>query len=150
MAYPFYGYQNQYPYMQSYQNAPSQMKPMEWVDGEIGAKAFQRPADLPPNTSIPLWDSGAQKIYVKSWNQVGMANPMYELEYTIKENQNTSGTNNVMLPAGQSGQSVDNSFVTKEDFDKFKHEMTAMKEEIMSAINSRNYNGGNRNGKPAV
>ena len=47
------------------QQAPQQQQnntAMVWVQGEAGAKAFS----LPPNTTVPLWDSEAQVIYIKS------------------------------------------------------------------------------------
>ena len=40
---------------------------MVWVQGEAGAKAYS----LPPNTTLPLWDSEAQVIYIKSVDASG-------------------------------------------------------------------------------
>ena len=137
----YYNYYPQYPYQsyampqqQSYTQTP---KTMEWVEGEVGAKAFQMPQGLPVNTPIPLWDSQEKKIYLKSWNQMGAANyPMQVLEYTIKEQPS---------PMLMEGQSAAGNYVTKEDFEQFKEELKNM----MSHNATTNSRGGN-NGKSAV
>lgn len=62
---PTYQYRQpnwQQPTAQPAQSQPQQNNSMVWVQGEAGAKAFA----LPPNTTIPLWDSEAQVIYIKS------------------------------------------------------------------------------------
>ena len=123
MAYP---YQNYYPYYPNYQTYQPQsfsnnnMKSMEWVDGEVGAKAFQMPQGWPAETPIVLWDNSEKKIYLKSWNNMGMPNPMQELTYEIKEH-----TNPALLPSNISGSDASN-YVTKDDFDKFKEELRNM------------------------
>ena len=102
-----------YPYYpQSYTGNIEQIK---WVEGEVGAKAFQQPVGWPANTPIALWDSTEKKIFLKSWNGVGMANPLQELEYTIKEPINQFPT----LPDGNSG----SNYVTREDFEELKQEI---------------------------
>ena len=144
MAYP-YTYQNPYvpqaysfgtnPQLQTPYQQPMQMqqsytqspvKCMEWVEGEIGAKAFQMPQGWPANTPIPLWDSTDTVIYLKSVNQMGVPNPMTKIKYTIEEQQNQ-----MMLPQGQSQQSnmsgtnqPDMSqYVTKNDLEQMKKEL---------------------------
>ena len=136
MVYPVYGTQYPYTYAQGYQM--NQRRPMEWVDGEIGACAFQKPAELNPGENIPLWDSNEKTIYLKSWNQMGMANPLQVLDYIREQVQ-------PVLPQGQSSVSESMNYASKEDLER-------LKEEILSAINSRsmNGNGGGRNGKPAI
>ena len=132
----YYNYYQQYPYLypqnQSYSN---NIKSMEWVDGEVGAKAFQMPQGWPAETPIVLWDNSEKKIYLKSWNQMGMPNPMQELDYEIKER-----TNPALLPSNISGDT--NQYVTKEDFDQFKEELRNMVSSIGS--NSRGGRGGNQ------
>ena len=123
MAYYNPYYYSQYPYYQSGQtyNTPN-IKSMEWVDGEVGARAFQMPAGWPPETPIVLWDNSEKKIYLKSWNNAGMPNPMQELDYTIKER-----TNPALLPQSISGDTQDMSkYVTKEDFEELKKEIRNM------------------------
>ena len=80
--YNFYpvGYANQMGYTgmqtpqmmsgQSYAAQPGAQQPkiMEWVEGEVGAKAYQMPAGWPANQPIPLWDSTDTIIWLKSYS----------------------------------------------------------------------------------
>ena len=134
----YYNYYNQYPFnsFQPNQSYTQNMKSMEWVDGEIGAKAFQMPQGWPPETPIVLCDNSEKKIYLKSWNQMGMANPMQELDYEIKER-----TNPALLPSNISGDTA--NYVTKEDLEQFKPELRNMVSS-MSNNNNNNRGGGNR------
>ena len=74
-----------------------------WVQGEAGAKSFM----VAPNTTVQLWDSENQVIYLKSADASGMPN-IKVLDYTIRE-QSTSN------------QPVDNKseYVTKADLEEF-------------------------------
>lgn len=125
MSYGMSGYTQvpqyqQIPMQQSY--APQQTQPlkvMEWVEGEIGAKAFQMPAGWPPNTPIPLWDSTDTVIYLKSINHVGMPNPMQKLKYTIE------GQTQQPLLSGNSEQDM-SQYVTKRDFEQLRNEIRSM------------------------
>ena len=129
--YPQYPYA--YPQSQSYTN---NIKSMEWVDGEVGAKAFQMPQGWPPETPIALWDNSEKKIWLKSWNNMGMPNQMQELDYEIKER-----TNPALLPGNISG---DNSqFVTRQDFDMLKEEIHNLSQTIQSMGTSSRSRGGN-------
>ena len=128
--YPYYPY-NVYQPTQSYSQNP--YKTMEWVEGEVGAKAFPMPQNWPAETPIPLWDSTEKKIFLKSWNSMGMANPMQELTYEIKER-----TNPALLPNNISGE----TYVTKNDFDQLRQELKDMKN-MMSNMQNRN-RGGNQ------
>lgn len=132
----YYNYYNQYPYAtyQPNQSYSSNIKSMEWVDGEVGAKAFQQPQGWPAETPIVLWDNSGKKIYLKSWNQMGMPNPVQELDYEIKER-----TNPALLPNNISGET--SNYVTKEDFEQLKQELRSM---INSNNNNNNRNNNNR------
>ena len=77
------------------------------------------PQGWPPETPIVLWDNSEKKIYLKSWNQMGMPNPMQELVYEIKER-----TNPALLPGNISGDNP--NYVTKEDLEHFKQELRSM------------------------
>lgn len=104
MAYNNYfpmGYQQQY-YPQSQQQAQPQMPMMNqqaqmqqqpvqaqpqqmsnsiiWVQGEAGAKSYL----VAPNTTVQLWDSENQVIYLKSADASGMPS-MKILDYKIRE-----------------------------------------------------------------
>ena len=67
----------------------STMQPQQqgliWVDGEVGAKAYQLPAGWPVNTPIALWDTNDTVIYLKSTNQMGMPNPLQIAHYQLEE-----------------------------------------------------------------
>ena len=54
-----------------------------WVIGETGAKSYL----MGPNKTIPLWDTEAQVIYVKSTDASGMPS-MKVLDYTIRDSSN--------------------------------------------------------------
>lgn len=117
----YYNYY-QYPYQQSFNNG---YRTMEWVEGEVGAKAFQMPAGWPVNTPIALWDSTEKRIFLKSWNQMGMANQMQELTYEMKDAP--------IILENLSGKDMSN-YVTKEDFEELKRE-------LKSLVNNRNRGG---------
>ena len=119
------------PGQQGYSGAPA-MKPMEWVEGEVGAKAFQMPQGWPANQPIPLWDSTDTVIYLKSWSQMGIPNPMQKLKYEMPQQ-------NQMLQSGNmSGTASNGEYITKEDFEAFKTEMR----EAMKNQNGENNRGG--------
>lgn len=128
--------------MQAQNPSPiAQLKPMEWVDGEVGARAFQMPAGWPANTPIPLWDSTDTVIYLKSVNQVGMPNPMRKLKYTMEEVTPTPA-----LVSGQTAPSQPGQYITKDDFDEFKKEIKGMLTKNQNGSNQgRNENSGPRN-----
>lgn len=53
-----------------------------WVQGEAGAKSYY----VAPNTTVQLWDSETQTIYLKSADASGMPS-MKVLRYKIEEPQ---------------------------------------------------------------
>ena len=52
-----------------------------WVQGEGAAKSYP----VAPNSSVPLWDSEANVIYIKSADMSGMPS-IKILDYTIRDN----------------------------------------------------------------
>ena len=54
-----------------------------WVQGESGAKSYL----VAPNTTVQLWDSESQTIYLKSADASGMPS-IKTLDYTIREMPN--------------------------------------------------------------
>lgn len=58
-----------------------------WVQGEAGAKSHL----VAPNTTVPLWDSEAQRIFLKSADAAGMPS-MKILNYTIEETPSIGAT----------------------------------------------------------
>ena len=74
--YQFYpkSWQTQYQTVGNASQPPPQQQPqqqvnsaMVWVQGEAGAKAYV----LPNNTTLPLWDSEAPVVYIKSVDSSG-------------------------------------------------------------------------------
>lgn len=131
----------QQPYMQ--QNAPqySAASPVRmginWVDGEVGAKAFPLPAGWPANTPIDLWDTNDCVIYLKSINQLGMPNPLKVIHYTMDEPQQQSN-----LMAGPNSP----EYVTKEDMKSMEDRIIAHLTSNMDrrATNTQGRNGGGK------
>ncbi len=62
-----------------------------WVQGEAGAKSYL----VAPNTTVQLWDSESQTIYLKSADASGMPS-IKTLDYTIREMPNQHVVNNQM------------------------------------------------------
>ena len=121
---------------------PQQPKPMEWVEGEVGAKAFQMPMSWPVNQPIPLWDSTDTVIYLKSWNQMGMPNPLQKLRYEMPEANPT--------PLLQSG-SASADYVTKDDLKSLREEIQSLRDSMTYRKNqngSNNQSGQNKGGNP--
>ena len=131
-----YGTFQNTPTLQPVSGTPSPQQAIIWVEGEVGAKAYQMPQGWPANQPIPLWDNSDLVIYLKSWNQMGMPNPMQKLRYTMPEQQNPA-----VLPQGQSGENKE-EYVKKSDMDKLMDEIRDLKE---SLNNRRNQNGQNNN-----
>ncbi len=122
MAYnPFpVGYQPQQlyyqPNYQPVQNQPqNQNTGIIWVSGEAGARGYP----VAPNTTIQLWDSEAQIVYLKSADASGMPS-MKILDYTIRDNA-------VQGNALQKPQIDLSGYVTKEEFEKRMSEVIRQK-----------------------
>lgn len=108
------GYQ-QYPYMQNQPQFPIQptqssnmgntgVNGIIWVQGEAGAKSYL----VAPNTTVQLWDSESQTIYLKSADAAGMPS-IKTLDYTIRDNNQ---------PIPQIVQPDMSQYVTWADLDK--------------------------------
>lgn len=122
MAYNSYfpaGYQPYYPtqanayptQMNVGATQPTQNTGIIWVQGEAGAKSYL----VAPNTTVPLWDSETQTIYLKSADASGMPS-MKVIDYTVRD----------MLPPKVAQPTVD--YVTKDEFDKLRAEVQKMME----------------------
>lgn len=71
-------YQQQQAYMPQQPQAQSGSS-IIWVQGEAGAKSYL----VAPNTTVQLWDSESQTIYLKSADASGMPS-IKVLDYTIR------------------------------------------------------------------
>ena len=133
--------QQMYPqYQQSAAPAPApQQQPtmstgIKWVDGEVGAKAYQMPSGWPANQPIALWDTNDTIIYLKSINPMGMPNPLQKAHYTLEEHKSTNPMSGRTEPEMDMSQ-----YVRKEDVEKIK-------KELMDAIDSIS-TGASKHGK---
>lgn len=119
MAYNFpVGYQ---PYYPSYQQmSPTQMsgasQPQQngiiWVQGEAGAKSYL----VAPNTTVQLWDSENQVIYLKSADASGMPS-MKVLDYKIRDAVQPAQQSQAINPQAQK------DFVTREELAAFEKQI---------------------------
>ena len=73
-----YTYPAAYPYYQQQQNTG-----LIWIQGEAAAKSYL----VAPNSSVALFDSEAQTVYIKSADASGMPS-LKILDYTIRNAQN--------------------------------------------------------------
>ena len=87
-----------------------------WVQGEAGAKAYP----VAPNTTVQLWDSETQTIFLKSADGSGMPS-MKILDYTIRDN--SVARNPITDMSG---------YVTREEFEKRLKEIA--NESSLSAV----------------
>jgi hypothetical protein len=92
-----------------------------WVDGEIGAKAYQLPQGLPANQPVALWDTNDTIIYLKSVNPMGMPNPLQKAHYTLEEQRGSSGGTRSMATEPVVPDMSD--YVRKEDMERVKREL---------------------------
>lgn len=112
-------YNNGYPvtyqqYYPNYQQQPSQNS-IIWVQGEAGAKSYL----VAPNTTVQLWDSEQQVIYLKSADASGMPS-MKVIDYTVRgaELPNTALSE------------FDNKFISRDEFDVLKGKIEGLQNEI--------------------
>ncbi len=107
------------------------------VDGEMAARAWQMPANLPPNTIIPLWDLDGQHVYFKSVDAYGRINPIRKGRVVFEDETqrlDAGASETYAQPQNMSescapvpvGDSRAQQYVTKEDFDGLRHEIQDM------------------------
>ena len=94
-----------------------------WVQGEAAAKSYP----IAPNSSVPLWDSEANVIYIKSADMSGMPS-IKVLDYTMRD---------VTPRTAEISPQMD--FATKDDVESLKGEISALKSKF-----ERMSNGGEK------
>lgn len=94
------------------QTQQSMNSPMVWVQGEAGAKAYV----LPNGTTLPLWDSEAQVIYIKSVDMNGKPS-MTILDYTDRNEPSSSGEKQP-------------EYVTRDQLDSLSAQFTSLNEKL--------------------
>ena len=111
MAYNYFPNYN--PYYQPAQATPN--NGFLWVQGEAAAKSYP----VAPNSTIQLWDSEAQTIYIKSADASGMPS-MKVIDYTIRDTQTAQNAS--------FASHVDN--VTRDEFKSLYDRVDALREEL--------------------
>lgn len=111
-------YQNYPMQNNAYQQMNTQQQQIQngiiWVQGEAAAKSYP----VAPNTSVALWDSEANVIYIKSADGSGMPS-MKIVDYTMRD------TN-----ARRSEMSPQSDFVTKDDLLPIRKDIDALKAKL--------------------
>lgn len=92
-----------------------------WVQGEAGAKSYL----VVPNTTVQLWDSEAQVIYLKSADASGMPS-MKILDYTIRNQTPVNAP--VTAPPAPTINTQD--FALRTDLDALAGQINALRAEI--------------------
>ena len=100
-------------YPQAQQTPQPQQTPQSliWVQGEAGAKSYL----VAPNSTVTLWDSEGQTIYIKSADATGMPS-IRTLDYTIRGD------------VKEVKEAVD--YATKEDVVALRGEIDALKKDL--------------------
>ena len=102
---------------------------VQWVQGENAAKSFP----IAPNTSVPLFDSEANVIYIKSADASGMPS-IKILDYTVRDSEPRRAET-----APQS------DFVTHNELADIQREIDALRAKFERTADKRN--GGKNDGK---
>ncbi len=109
-----------YPPQQAQQPQPQQNNGIIWVQGEAGAKSYL----VAPNTTVQLWDSESQVIYLKSADASGMPS-IKVLDYTIRDSAPKHPTS--------VGPQID--YATKEDIGALQGELNKLRDEMTTLMN---------------
>ena len=120
-------YNNGYPATYQYYTPVQTVAPVQasqtglnWIQGEQAAKSYL----VSPNSTVVLFDSESQSIYIKSADASGMPS-MKILDYTIRETNKNGGISPV--------QSSDDSlsvYATKDEIKAVTDQITALRERI--------------------
>lgn len=106
---------------------PQQPQGLIWVDGEVGAKAYQLPAGWPANTPLALWDTNDTVIYLKSTNQMGMPNPLQVARYELIEYRGMSRRGEERGKAWD--EEMKELYASREELHELRDEIERMKKE---------------------
>lgn len=100
----------------NYQQQSNVNTAMIWVQGESGAKSYV----LPNNTTLPLWDSESQTIYIKTVDQNGKPS-MTILDYI--ERSEKENDKQIVSEV---------EYATKEQIDKLNEQFSIINEKLNS------------------
>ena len=120
MAYN-YGFPATYqPVYQIPQTQQTQNNGIIWVQGEAGAKSYL----VAPNTTVQLWDSESQTIFLKSADASGMPS-MKVLDYTIRDSNKTSANAAVVA-----SNDILSTYATKDEIKAITEQITALRKRL--------------------
>ena len=92
-----------------------------WVQGMMGAKSYQ----IAPNSTVQLWDSESQTIYLKSADASGMPS-MKILDYVIRESETTEKEVDI------------SNYATKEEIESVRKEIESFREKLFGLLKGVN------------
>lgn len=116
----YQAYQPQYQQQAPTQPAPAQQN-IIWVQGEAAARGYL----MAPNTTLPLWDSESNTIFLKTTDAAGMPS-MKVLDYTIRESAHQAAGNGVIGPSPAPTQ----EYAGKAETDAIKAEIESLRAEM--------------------
>lgn len=91
-----------------------------WIQGESAAKSYL----VAPNSTVVLFDSESQTIYLKSADATGLPS-MRVLDYTIRDQKTSNGV--FSQPSGD--------YATKQEMDALRAELEQIKANMKGAAN---------------
>ena len=91
-----------------------------WIQGESAAKSYL----VAPNSTVVLFDSESQTIYLKSADATGLPS-MRVLDYTIRDQKTNNGV--FAQPSGD--------YATKQEMDALRAELEQIKANMKGASN---------------
>lgn len=95
-----------------------------WVQGEAGAKSYL----IAPNTTVQLWDSENQVIYLKSADASGMPS-IRTLDYTIRD------VNSLKNSPLDNVKHDNMNYATKDEIEALKREIQALQNRVEGSMN---------------
>lgn len=130
MAYTGFPATYQPMYYQPQYQAPSQPSAAPqtnviWVQGEAAARGYL----MAPNTTLPLWDSEANVIYLKSTDAAGMPS-MKVLDYTIRDQTPV----NAPVAASAAQGNNPSAYATKADLEAIAGQIDRLKAKVDSMM----------------
>lgn len=131
-----YGQQSYAPQMPQMQMAqPSQSSTINWVQGDVGARAY----NIQPGMSVLLMDSEGQNFYIKSADSMGMP--------TLKKYAYSEVIEEPMRLESHEAKQIDTAFsATREEVKQLHEEIRNLKDQIERMENEAKQAGGRKNG----
>ena len=101
---------------------------LNWIQGEQAAKSYL----IAPNSTVVLFDSERDTLYIKSADASGMPS-IKILDYTIRE----TGKNGVNSPSVAPNDSL-SGYATKDEIKAISEQITALRERVDKMTKRRN------------